>query len=38
MIARIARSAFAVAMMLMAGWPVNSYAQDVPGIDICTVE
>ena len=38
MIARITRSAFAVAMMLMAGWPVNSYAQDVPGIEICTVE
>ena len=38
MIAWITSTAFAVAMMLMAGWPVNSYAQDVPGIEICTVE
>ena len=35
MIARIARIAVAVAALLM---PCASYAQDVPGIEICTVE
>lgn len=35
MIARIARTAVAVAALLM---PCASYAQDVPGIEICTVE
>lgn len=35
MIARIARTAVAVAAMLM---PCASYGQDVPGIEICTVE
>ena len=35
MISRIARTAVAVAAMLM---PCGAYAQDVPGIEICTVE
>ncbi|WP_409411243.1 hypothetical protein [Bradyrhizobium sp. AUGA SZCCT0182] len=35
MITRIARTAVAVAALLM---PCASYAQDVPGIEICTVE
>ena len=35
MIARIARTAVAVAALLM---PCAAYAQDVPGIEICTVE
>ena len=35
MIARIARIAVAVAALLM---PCTSYGQDVPGIEICTVE
>ena len=35
MIARIAKTAIAVSLLLMPGW---SYAQDVPGIEICTVE
>ena len=35
MIARIAKTAIAVSVLLMPGW---SYAQDVPGIEICTVE
>ncbi|WP_409363378.1 hypothetical protein [Bradyrhizobium sp. AUGA SZCCT0274] len=35
MIARIATTAAAVAALLM---PCASYAQDVPGIEICTVE
>ena len=35
MIARIAKAASAVALLLM---PSGAYAQDVPGIEICTVE
>ena len=35
MIARIAKTAVAVAVLLT---PCRSYAQDVPGIEICTVE
>jgi hypothetical protein len=35
MIARIAKTAVTVAVLLM---PCRSYAQDVPGIEICTVE
>src|SRR3954451_3985520 len=35
MIARIAKTAVAAAALLM---PCASYAQDVPGIEICTVE
>ena len=35
MIARIAKTAVAVAVLLM---PCAGYAQDVPGIEICTVE
>ena len=35
MIARIAKTAVAAAALLM---PCGSYAQDVPGIEICTVE
>jgi hypothetical protein len=35
MIARIAKTAAAAAVLLM---PCQSYAQDVPGIEICTVE
>ena len=35
MTARIAKIAVAVAVLLM---PCRSYAQDVPGIEICTVE
>jgi hypothetical protein len=35
MTARIAKIAVAVAVLLMPCW---SYAQDVPGIEICTVE
>ena len=35
MISRIARTAAAVAALLM---PCAAYAQDVPGIEICTVE
>ena len=35
MIARIAKTAIVVSMLLVPGW---SYAQDVPGIEICTVE
>lgn len=35
MIARIARTAVAAAVLLMPDW---GYAQDVPGIEICTVE
>src|SRR5205814_8669141 len=38
MIARIATTAVAVAVLLTAGLPSNTYAQDVPGIEICTVE
>src|ERR1044072_6582839 len=35
MIARIANTAIAVALLLMS---CGAYAQDVPGIEICTVE
>ena len=35
MIARIAKTAAAAAVLLM---PCRAYAQDVPGIEICTVE
>ena len=38
MTARIANTALAVSMLLMACWPANTHAQDVPGIEICTVE
>ena len=38
MIARIANTAVAVAVLLMPGWSAKAYAQDVPGIEICTVE
>ena len=37
MIARIANSAVAVAA-LMVSLPASAHAQDVPGIEICTVE
>ena len=36
MIARITLTIFAVAVLLTAGFPAR--AQDVPGIEICTVE
>ena len=38
MIARIATTAFAVSVLLTACLPVAAHAQDVPGIEICTVE
>ena len=38
MIARIANAAFAVSVLLTACLPVAAHAQDVPGIEICTVE
>jgi len=38
MIARIATTAVALAVLLTAGLPSNIHAQDVPGIEICTVE
>ena len=37
MIARIA-TAFAASALLMACLPASAHAQDVPGIEICTVE
>ena len=37
MIAPMARITFA-AFALMASWPATVHAQDVPGIEICTVE
>ena len=37
MIAPMARFTFA-AFALIASWPVTVHAQDVPGIEICTVE
>src|SRR6476661_3423811 len=37
MIAPMARIAFAFAL-LTAAWPTTVHAQDVPGIEICTVE
>lgn len=38
MIARIAKTAFAVSALLIAAFPAAIRAQDVPGIEICTVE
>jgi len=38
MIARILTSAFAAALMFAATFPAALHAQDVPGIEICTVE
>lgn len=38
MIARIARTAFVVFALLTASLPAAVHAQDVPGIEICTVE
>ena len=38
MIARIATTALAVAALLLAAVPATLQAQDVPGIEICTVE
>ena len=37
MIART-RIAFAAVALLTAAWPASVHAQDVPGIEICTVE
>ena len=38
MIAPMARITFAAFALLTASWPATVYAQDVPGIEICTVE
>ena len=38
MIARILTTAFAAAALLAATFPATVQAQDVPGIEICTVE
>ena len=38
MIARMTRTTFAFAAALMASLPAAVHAQDVPGIEICTVE
>lgn len=38
MIARITRTALALSALLMASFPATIRAQDVPGIEICTVE
>jgi hypothetical protein len=38
MIAPMARIAFAAFALLMASLPATVHAQDVPGIEICTVE
>jgi uncharacterized protein HemX len=38
MIARIAKAAIAASLLLTACLPLSTYAQDVPGIEICTVE
>src|SRR4029078_5220597 len=38
MIARIATTDLVVAVLLTAGLPSNIHAQDVPGIEICTIE
>ena len=38
MIARMTSPTFAVAALLMASLPATLHAQDVPGIEICTVE
>src|SRR6267142_4234069 len=38
MIAPMARITFASFALLTVSWPVTVHAQDVPGIEICTVE
>jgi hypothetical protein len=38
MMAPMARITFAAFALLMASWPATVHAQDVPGIEICTVE
>jgi TolA-binding protein len=38
MIAPMARITFAAFALLTAAWPATAHAQDVPGIEICTVE
>ena len=38
MIAPIARITFVAFALLTASWPATVHAQDVPGIEICTVE
>ena len=38
MVAPMARTTFAAFALLMAAWPATVHAQDVPGIEICTVE
>jgi TolA-binding protein len=38
MIAPMARITFAAFAMLTVSWPATVHAQDVPGIEICTVE
>src|SRR5438105_2954346 len=38
MIAPMAGTTFAAFALLMAGWSATVHAQDVPGIEICTVE
>lgn len=38
MIAPLNKTAFATFAVLTAAWPANAQAQDVPGIEICTVE
>jgi len=38
MMARIARTTFVISTLLMACLPATVHAQDVPGIEICTVE
>jgi TolA-binding protein len=38
MIARVTRSTFLISTLLMAAFAAAAHAQDVPGIEICTVE
>ena len=38
MVAPMARITFVAFALLAAGWPATVHAQDVPGIEICTVE
>ena len=38
MIAPMARITFAAFALPMAAWPATVHAQDVPGIELCTVE
>lgn len=38
MIAPMTRITFVAFALLMASWPATVHAQDVPGIEICTVE